>query len=293
MPSHSSMYIPLEQSLNLDHTFGCGQAFRWQRVDEWYYGVIFGNLIRIRLGLLGLEFYSYPQPEEEIAYRLRYYLRLDDDLPSIYARISVDDRLRQAIAHFYGLRLLRQEPWECLLSFICSINSNIARISASVETLCRRLGERLELEGQVRYSFPTPQQVTGVGEMGLRIMGMGFRAKYMAETAHIVGSGGYDLEGLRELSYEDAKKELVALPGVGDKVADCVLLFSLDKLDSFPIDRWVRRAVEEWYLGGKSPSYASIREWALQYFGPYAGYAQQYLFHGRRLQDAVPANEDF
>ncbi|MEE9198260.1 MAG: DNA glycosylase, partial [Dehalococcoidia bacterium] len=239
-------------------------------------------------GLLGLEFHCYPESEEAMAYRLRYYLRLDDDLPRIYSRISMDDRMRRAISRFHGLRLLRQEPWECLLSFILSINSNIGRIGVSIETLCRRLGGKLELNDQVRYSFPIPQQVVGVGEAGLRLMGMGFRAKYMAETARIIGEDGYDLDGLRELSYEDAKRELMAFPGVGDKVADCVLLFSLDKLESFPIDRWVRRAVEEWYLGGESASDEAIREWALHYFGPYAGYAQQYLFHLRRLQSSVP-----
>ncbi|MFQ5934256.1 MAG: DNA-3-methyladenine glycosylase family protein [Dehalococcoidia bacterium] len=278
------MLIPYDQPLNLVHTFECGQAFRWQRVGEGYYGVVSGNIIGVKQSLLGLEFRSYPEPEEEMVYRLEYYLRLDDDLPSIYDRISVDDRMRKAIAQLFGLRLLRQDPWECLLSFICSLNSNIARISTSIESLCERLGARLEMDDQVRHSFPTPSQVMGVGETGLRLMGMGFRAKYMAETARIVAEDGYDLEGLREFSYEDAKKALMELPGVGDKVADCVLLFSLDKLDAFPIDRWLRRAVEEWYLGGDNRSYQEIREWALELFGPYAGYAQQYLFHRRRLE---------
>ena len=113
---------------------------------------------------------------------------------------------------------------------------------------------------------------------------MGFRAPYLADTADRIGRGVYDLEGLRELNYDDAKKDLMTLFGVGDKVADCVLLFSLEKLDSFPIDRWVRRAVEEWYSVGENPSYDAIRTWALGYFGVHAGYAQQYLFQGRRLQ---------
>ncbi len=284
------MYIQLEQPLNLVHTLECGQAFRWQRADGWYYGVIFDNIIRIRQALFGLEFNSYPQKEEDVAYRLKYYLRLDDDLLSIYDKIRIDDRMRKAIAQFYGLSLLRQDPWECLFSFICSINSNIARISASVENLCRRLGKPLEMGNQVRHSFPTPEQIAGVGETGLRIMGMGFRAKYMAATAGIVSSGDYDLEALREMPYEDAKKELMLLPGVGDKVADCVLLFSLDKLESFPIDRWVRRAVEEWYLGGEILPYQAVREWALQTFGGYAGYAQQYLFHRKRLEGSATVN---
>ena len=282
------MFIPLDQPFNLTHTLECGQAFRWRREGEWHYGVIFGSIVKIRQSLLGLEFHSHPQPEEEMAFRLGYYLRLDDDLAAIYERIGRDERMRRSIAQFYGLRLLRQEPWECLISFICSISSNIPRIGASIEALSQALGQRLEMDGQVRYSFPTPEQMAGLGETGLRLMGMGFRAKYLAQAASRIGGGGYDLDGLKELTYEDAKTDLMGLYGVGDKVADCVLLFSLEKMDAFPIDRWVRRVVQEGYLGGKSPSYAAIREWALQYFSPWAGYAQQYLFHSRRLEKLPP-----
>ena len=278
------MLIPIDQPFNLTHTLECGQAFRWRREGDWYYGVIYGNILKIRQTLLGVEFNSYPLPEEEIVNRLAYYLRLDDDLPEIYRIIGRDYRMRHAIAQYFGLRLLRQEPWECLVSFICSISSNIPRISQSIESLCGKMGDRLEMDGHVRFSFPGPEKVMELGETGLRLMGMGFRAPYLADTADRIGRGVYDLEGLRELNYDDAKKDLMTLFGVGDKVADCVLLFSLEKLDSFPIDRWVRRAVEEWYSVGENPSYDAIRTWALDYFGVHAGYAQQYLFQGRRLE---------
>ena len=281
------MLIPIEQPFNLTHTLECGQAFRWRREGDWYYGVIYGNILKIRQTLLGVEFESYPLPEEQIVNRLIYYLRLDDDLPDIYAKIGKDDRMRRAITQFYGLRLLRQEPWECLASFICSISSNIPRISECIESLCRKMGDPLEMDGHVRYSFPTPERVMELGETGLRIIGWGFRAPYLAGTAERIGRGIYDLDGLRELTYDDAKKDLMSLRGVGDKVADCVLLFSLEKLDSFPVDRWVRRAVEEWYAIGENPSYDSIRTWALDYFGGHAGYAQQYLFHRRRLEKST------
>ena len=281
------MLIPIEQPFNLTHTLECGQAFRWRREGDWYYGVIYGNILKIRQTLLGVEFESYPQTEEEIVNRLIYYLRLDDDLPDIYAKIGKDERMRRAITQFYGLRLLRQEPWECLASFICSISSNIPRISECIESLCRRMGDPLEMDGHVRYSFPTPERVMELGETGLRLIGWGFRAPYLAGTAERIGRGVYDLDGLRELTYDDAKKDLMSLHGVGDKVADCVLLFSLEKLDSFPIDRWVRRAVEEWYSVGHNPSYDAIRAWALDYFGGHAGYAQQYLFHRRRLEKSA------
>ena len=281
------MLIPIEQPFNLTHTLECGQAFRWRREGDWYYGVIYGNILKIRQTLLGVEFESYPLPEEEIVNRLIYYLRLDDDLPDIYSKIGKDERMRRAITQFYGLRLLRQEPWECLASFICSISSNIPRISECIESLCRKMGDPLEMDGHVRYSFPTPERVMELGETGLRLIGWGFRAPYLAGTAERIGRGIYDLDGLRELTYDDAKKDLMSLHGVGDKVADCVLLFSLEKLDSFPVDRWVRRAVEEWYAIGENPSYDAIRTWALDYFGGHAGYAQQYLFHRRRLEKST------
>lgn len=278
------MFIAVEKPFNLTHTLECGQAFRWVRDGHWYYGVIFDNILKIRQTLLGVEFYSCPSPEEDIAYRLGYYLRLDDDLSEIYRVIGRDERMRQAITQFHGLHLLRQEPWECLASFICSISSNIPKISLSIESICQKLGKKLEMDGHVRYSFPVPEQVMSLGEAGLRLMGLGFRSPYIMDAAKKVGIGTFDLDGLKEFSYEDAKVELMSLYGVGDKVSDCVLLFSLDKLDSFPIDRWVRRAVEEWYLPGLSPSYDEIREWALEYFKGNAGYAQQYLFHRRRLE---------
>ena len=170
------MLIPIEQPFNLTHTLECGQAFRWRREDEWYYGVIYGNILKIRQTLLGVEFNSYPLPEEEIVNRLAYYLRLDDDLPEIYRIIGRDDRMRRAIAQFFGLRLLRQEPWECLVSFICSISSNIPRISQSIESLCGKMGDRLEMDGHVRFSLPGPREGDGAGRDRLTTNGDGVQS---------------------------------------------------------------------------------------------------------------------
>ena len=213
--------------------------------------------------------------------RLVYYLRLDDDLPEIYRIIGRDERMRHAIAQYFGLRLLRQEPWECLISFICSISSNIPRISESIESLSRKMGDRLEMDGHVRFSFPGPEKVMELGETGLRLMGMGFRAPYLADTADRIGRGVYDLDGLRELNYDDAKKDLRPCSGLGDKVADCRALFSLEKLDSFPIDRWGPESGWRVVFRRETRPTTPLRTWALEYFGEHAGYAQQYLFQGR------------
>jgi N-glycosylase/DNA lyase len=219
------------------------------------------------------------------------YLRLDDDLEAIYTHIDTDRRMHQAIAQYRGLRLLRQDPWECLVGFICSANSNIRQISATMATLARRYGRPLKLGEYVDYSFPAPEKLAEAGEASLRALKMGFRAKYVAQVAERVARGDVKLEPLRHLPYQEAKEVLLSLPGVGDKVADCVLLFSLDKLEAYPIDRWVRRAMEEWYLDGAKLNYRNTRAWALETWGPYAGYAQQYLFHRRRLLGSMSPEE--
>ena len=222
-------------------------------------------------------------PPEQIESSLGHYLRMDDDLEAIYSCIDTDPRMHGAIAEYRGLRLLRQDPWECLVSFICSANSNIPRISATMESLAQNYGQPLTLGDYVDYSFPSPDKLAEAGEAALRDLKLGFRAKYVAKAAERVALGEVKLEPLRYLPYQEAKDVLTSLPGVGDKVADCVLLFSLDKLDACPIDRWVRRAMEEWYLDGAKLNYKSIRAWSLEKWGGYAGYAQQYLFHQKRL----------
>ncbi len=190
--------------------------------------------------------------------------------------------MKGAISRYLGMRLLEQEPWECLVSYLCSINSNIPRISTLVEILSNRLGKPISLDGVTRYTFPEPYALADLGEMGLRLMGLGFRAPYLAGAAQAVASDRLDLANLRELPYPQAKEELMKLHGIGDKVADCVLLFSMGKLEAFPVDRWVRRAVQGWYFPGKHITNREIRLWAQERFGPYAGYAQQYLFHAQR-----------
>ena len=283
MAAQHPLSLSVAQPLDLATTLESGQAFRWRRHGQWYYGVVHGRLVALKQDLLGLEVRSASESPTEIEHLLWDYLRLDDDLEHIYTCIDTDPRLSEAIAQYRGLRLLRQDPWECLVSFICSANSNIPRISATMEALAREYGQPLRLGQYVDYTFPTPEKLAEVGEEALRALKMGFRAKYVARVSEIVARGDMDLEPLRRLPYQEAKEALMSLPGVGDKVADCVLLFSLDKLDACPIDRWVRRAIEEWYLDDAKLNYRDIRAWTLEKWGAYAGYAQQYLFQRKRL----------
>ena len=288
------MIISFSQPLDLTATLESGQAFRWRREDPaspgWYQGVAFNNLVRLRRTSEGVEFLCAPDDESTIEPLVRDYLRLEDDLEAIYRAIDLDERMSDAIARFRGMRLLRQDPWECLVSFICSSNSNIPRIATNTEDMALSFGQRVRLGDQVRNTFPTAEALADAGEKPLRELGLGFRAKYVAPVARTVADGDLDLFALREAPYQEALEALTELPGVGDKVANCVLLFSLDKLEAFPVDVWVHRVLQEWYLapaggdGAGAIPRAKMRPWAQQHFGPYAGYANQYLFHHRRLQ---------
>ena len=276
----------IHQPLDLVSTLFSGQSFRWRREGSWSHGVVFGNIVRMRQSPKGIEFTSAPDDETFLEPLLRDYLGLAADLDDIYAAFVADERLTAAIARYRGMRIIRQDPWECLISFICSSASNIPRISRNVESLCSAFGRPLRIGDYVRNTFPTPQELAEAGEQRLRRLGLGYRAAYVAATANAIAEGKLDLMALREESYEGALDALTTLNGVGDKVANCVLLISLDKLEAFPVDVWVHRALREWYLDGrdKSISRKNMRLWAQGHFGPFAGYANQYLFHDRRLK---------
>lgn len=274
--------IPIDQPLDLALTLESGQAFRWHEVDGVWSGFIAGELVTLERLEGGLAVECSTSAAPGISDAVHRYFRLDDDLPAIYEHLSKDERLTEVIQQHWGLRILRQEPWECLIAFICSQNSNIPRIAKMQESLANELGETVTMGGIQRKAFPTPTALASASEDALRKLALGYRAKYVALTAEVVASGNLDMDTLRKASYVDAKDALIALPGVGAKVADCVLLFALDKLEAVPIDRWVRRAFEEWYLDGEELPYDRLLAWAHETFGENAGYAQQYLFFRRR-----------
>ncbi len=281
------MLITHDVPYDLDASLHGGQAFRWRRVDDgWHEGVLFDNLVLLRQRPDGIEMACGPEPEEKLAPMVRDYLALGPDMQQARHALRHDDALAKAFEGCRGVSILRQDPWECLIGFIISSNSNIPRIAGNVESLAETFGGTVECGGRKRATFPTPQQLAAAGEPALRDLRLGYRAKFVAGTAEIVANSGLDLHALREAPYEDALEALVGLPGVADKVANCVLLFSLDKPTAFPVDVWVRRAIEEWYLPpGEKMTDKKMRIWAQDRFGAHAGYANQYLFHYRRLID--------
>ena len=285
------MLIPFTGPLDLPATLESGQAFRWRMEDpsepgegQWYYGVLHDNIVKLRHVPEGIEFTSAPDEPSVVEPLLRDFLRLHDDLEEIYRAICSDHHIEAAVDSYRGLRLVRQDPWECLISFICSATSNIPRISANVEDVSSRFGRPLRLDGHARGGFPGPEALAEAGEQALRDLGLGFRAKYVAKTATAVANGDVDLFYLREAPYEEALEVLTTLSGVADKVANCVLLFSLDKLEAFPVDVWIRRVLRERYAEARDIPDRQMRLWAQGRFGVYSGYANQYMFHSRRLQ---------
>ncbi len=283
------MELTVDQPFDLTASLESGQSHRWdypgEEGDSWYTGVIRGDLVRIRRTPLGVEFRTSPTVESDFAPRLANYFRLDDNIEAIYDDIRRDKRVAEMVEHYPGLRVLRVEPWECLVSFICSANNNIQRIHNNMETISEAFGSAVSLDRYTRYTFPTPADLAEAGEMELRRLGLGFRAPYVHKAALAVLEGRLDLDELVRLPYPDAKGRLMECPGIGPKIADCIAVFSLEKLEAFPIDVWVRRALGEWYFPNqKIPKDSVLLEWAQNHFGRYCGYSQQYLFHGRRLR---------
>jgi N-glycosylase/DNA lyase len=277
--------LVVEGPFDLAASLESGQAHRWRKEDQWYSGVVRGNFIKIRQTPRGVEFCSEPWPEVSVVPVLQNYFRLDDDLRAIYQEIMQDRRVADMVDRYPGLRVLRQEPWECLIAFICSANSNIPRIHQVMEKMADHFGNPISLNGEVRHAFPTPAQLAKAGEAELRRLGLGFRAPYVDRATRLLLEKSLELDALIKMPYDEAKARLMECPGIGPKIADCILVFSLEKMEAFPIDVWVRRALAEWYFPGeKTPTNRVLEQWAHGYFGRYGGYAQQYLFHGRRLE---------
>ncbi len=278
---------------DLGFTLCCGQAFRWNKRDEWWRGIVGERVFKIRQTGNRLEF------ENINARFVKNYFGLDDDLLNIFSQIRKDTHLMQAVEAFKGLRILRQDPWECLISYICATYKNIQAIKQMLSNLSKKFGDRIRFDGYDFYTFPTPQTLAKATAEELAKCGLGYRAKYVSETAKMVYENDFELESLRKLSYEKAREELLNFPGVGLKVADCVLLFSLGKLEAFPVDVWIKRVILKYYgsyfpneftikISGKksltSSQYEKLNLFGRKYFGDYAGYAQEYLYHYERTK---------
>ncbi len=274
--------LPVSGPVDLDLTFACGQAFRWMRDGEAWRGIIGRAEASVSLtgpATVAVELRGENRGREALI----HYFRLDED-PRRHLEHAEELRAVPGLLPLFGLRLLRQDPWETLASFICSAASNIPKITRCVEGVCDRWGA--PIRGSARRGFPAARRLARVPEPELRALGLGFRAPYLKEAARHVAASGWSWEPLRDEPYERARERLMALPGVGPKIADCTLLFGLDRLVAYPLDRWMRRATLE-LASRRRARDEELSRWAAR-FGPGRGYLQQLLFHLRRTQGPLP-----
>ena len=254
-----------------EHIFECGQCFRFEKVGAGYDIVAYGKKLHVekQQDTVSLS----PCKEEDFERIWRRYFDLDRDYEQICRRLSGDRLLQTGMQYGEGVRILRQEPFETCISFIISANNNIGRIKGIIARICQTFGSRIA--GTQAYAFPTPEQLSCATAADYFRLGCGYRSKYLEQTVRMIREG-FSLESLRKMDYDRAKKELLKLPGVGPKVADCILLFSLDFGCSFPVDVWMERIMEQ-YLG-KGATKKEIESFAANSYGADAGIAQQYLF---------------
>ena len=274
------LQLPVDQPFNLSEVLYGTQDFRWRPwKDGWHSGVLCGKLVHIRQDDNHLEYCANSNLDDVLC----SYFRLDEDLQAIHRDISRrDPEVARLVEKYPHLRVLRQpDPWECTVSYICSANSNIRKITKSVEAIAEKLGDPLKLDDDERHTFPTVETVLKAGPMPLKKLKLGLkRHRKIFAAAERIRDGKLDLSHLAQpgVTYGEAKLQLMACDGVGPKVADCIALFALGKMQAFPVDTWVRRAVEEYFPSMELHDEAIV-QWAQDRFGEYAGYANQFLFH--------------
>ena len=260
---------------NLQHTLECGQAFRWHRDGEGYVGVVGGAVWKVSQKEDSLFVESVPAVSVDEVIR---YFSLSLDLSKTVAPLRGDPVLETAIQEFWGLRILRQDPWECLGSYIFSSFNNVKRITSLVENLSTRFGTPVGTNGTLRYTFPPAGRIVSLTPSDLYPIRPGFRDNYLLETARKVTEGKFSLEKLHAMETKEARETLLTLPGVGEKVADCILLFAYGRMEVFPIDVWIERALRKFYFHRRRRTLKKMQQFAERRFGSVAGYAQEYLY---------------
>ena len=316
--STSSVY---NQTIDVDTSIDSGQVFMWKKWDypdntnTCWYGIDGAKVLKI---------YTH-HPEKITSYKLDNdkcktclndtdFFRTGDNMQKILDSICTDDTVNTAVKRYQGLRILRQDPFQCMISFLTSSNSNIPRIRKNLETICQRYGEKITVDNKEFFVFPTAKKIAEASESDIRRCGLGYRSGYIVKAARMVASKQIDFEELKRAEYAQALETIQKVPGIGCKVADCILLFSLEKLEAFPLDRWMLRALDSRHYKDRfvisrmknrevvsattttttsatphkkgaaltSKQYHQLHDKVVKYFGSFAGYAQQFLFKMER-----------
>jgi N-glycosylase/DNA lyase len=266
--------------INFDHTINSGQVFLWEKIDTKWYGIDGRRVLVLE---------NSQKFKKNMKYEIDFF-RINDNFEKISNELKNDNYVRDAIKMFPGLRLVRQNPFQCYISFIVSSNSNIPSIKSRLQNLCKMFGSKKIVDGKAFFLFPEPSDLANASILDIKKCGLGYRAKAVKTASLSILNGKIDFDSLKKMDYQTAKKELIKVFGIGSKVADCILLFSLEKLEAFPLDRWMLRILQKYYsnefqISTKTlteKTYDQLHENVVEHFGAYAGYAQQFLFKMER-----------
>ena len=267
-------------SIDVDNSINSGQVFLWEKHGSDWYGIDGQDVLKInKNGVI-----------KSIRNLKTDFFRKNDNMQEIIKSISKDKTVKKAVKEYEGLRLFRQDPFQCLISFIISSNSNIQKIKNSLEKITKKFGKKVKIQNKEFFLFPEPEKMAKATIDEIKSCGVGYRAPFIKEAAKMVILKKIDFEYLKKCDYHEAKKNICLVPGIGNKVADCIMLFSLNKLESFPLDTWMIKILEKYYskefkIETKTitqKQYELLHEKIVNYFGPYCGYAQQYLFKMER-----------
>ena len=264
--------------INIDDTINSGQVFLWKKIDSKWYGVDGKNILILKEKL------------DVKSKDIHNFFRFNDDFQGIKKQLSKDKIMKKAINNFPGMRILRQDPFQCYISFIVSSNSNIPNIQTRLQKLSQKFGEKKIVDKNEFFLFPEPEKLANASINEIAKCGLGYRTKYVKKAAIAVNKGMIDFSSLKKQDYQEARDSLCQVFGIGKKVADCILLFSLDKLEAVPLDRWVLRILQKYYskefqISTKTiteKTYDELHNKIVDHFGEYAGYGQQFLFKNER-----------
>ena len=267
-------------SIDIDNSINSGQVFLWEKDGINWYGINGQDILKI----------NENGAIKSILNLKTNFFRKNDNIQEIIRSISKDKTVKKAVKEYEGLRIFKQDPFQCMISFIISSNSNIQKIKSSLEKITKKFGTKVKIGDKEFITFPKPENIANASINEIKACGVGYRSPFIKEAAKMVVLQKIDFKYLEKCDYHEAKKNMCLVPGIGNKVADCIMLFSLNKLEAFPLDTWMIKILEKYYskefkIETKTitqKQYELLHEKIVNHFGPYCGYAQQFLFKMER-----------
>ena len=267
-------------SINIDNSINSGQVFLWEKNGNDWYGINGQDILKInKNGII-----------KSLLNSKTNFFRKNDNMQEIIKSISKDEIVKKSVKQYVGLRIFKQDPFQCMISFIISSNSNIQKIKSSLEKISQKFGTKVKIQNKEFFLFPKPEKLANASIEEIKKCGVGYRAPFIKQASKMIVLKKINFKYLEKCDYQEAKKKICVIPGIGNKVADCILLFSLNKLEAFPLDTWMIKILEKYYSNQfnietktiTEKQYQILHEKIVNYFGPYCGYAQQFLFKMER-----------